>query len=49
LNYNVLGVIDVPFEGRIVKSVNKQFALVLEQRGYRWIEEQVKGSEAVRS
>ena len=37
------------FEGRIVKSGDKQFALVLKQRGYRWIEEQVKGSEAVRS
>jgi len=39
----------VLFEGRIVKSEDKQLALVLEQKGYRWIEEQVKGSEAVRS
>jgi Fe-S cluster assembly ATPase SufC len=39
----------VLFEGRIVNSGDKQVALVLEQKGYRWIEEQVKGSEPVRS
>jgi Fe-S cluster assembly ATP-binding protein len=49
LNYIVPDVIHVLFEGRIVKSGDKQLALVLEQQGYRWIEEQVKGSEAVRS
>jgi Fe-S cluster assembly ATP-binding protein len=42
-------VIHVLFEGRIVTSGDKQLALVLEQKGYRWIEEQVQGSEAVRS
>jgi hypothetical protein len=31
LNYNVSDVIDVLFEGRIVKSGDRQFALVLEQ------------------
>jgi Fe-S cluster assembly ATPase SufC len=35
-------------EGRIVKSGDKQLARVLEQQGYRWIEEQVNGSEVVR-
>jgi Fe-S cluster assembly ATP-binding protein len=49
LNYIVPDVIHVLFEGRIVKSGDKQLALVLEQKGYRWIEEQAKGSEAVRS
>ena len=49
LNYLVPDVIHVLFEGRLVKSGDKQLALVLEQKGYRWIEEQVNGSEAVRS
>jgi Fe-S cluster assembly ATP-binding protein len=49
LNYNVHDVIHVLFEGRIVKSGDSQLALALEQKGYGWIEEQVKGSETVRS
>ena len=49
LNYLVPDVIHVLFEGRLVKSGDKQLALVLEQNGYRWPEEQVNGSEAVRS
>jgi len=49
LNYLVPDVIYVLFEGRIVKSGDKQLALALEQKGNRCIEEQVKGSEVVRS
>src|SRR5919106_3476071 len=49
LNYIVPDVIHVLFEGRIVKSGDQQLALALEQKGYRWIEEEVNGSEAVRS
>jgi Fe-S cluster assembly ATP-binding protein len=49
LNYIAPDVVHVLFEHRIVKSGVKQLALVLEQQGSRWIEEQVNGSEAVRS
>jgi Fe-S cluster assembly ATP-binding protein len=49
LNYIAPDVVHVLFEGRIVKSGDTQLALVLEQQGYRWIEEQVNGSEVVRS
>jgi Fe-S cluster assembly ATP-binding protein len=49
LNYIAPDVVHVLFEGRIVKSGDKQLALVLEQQGSRWIEEQVNGSEVVRS
>jgi Fe-S cluster assembly ATP-binding protein len=35
LNYIVPDVIHVLFEGRIVKSGDRQLALVLEQKGYR--------------
>jgi Fe-S cluster assembly ATP-binding protein len=49
LNYIVPDVISVLFESRIVKLGDKQHALALEQKGYRWIEKQVKGSEMVRS
>jgi Fe-S cluster assembly ATP-binding protein len=49
LHYLVPDVIHVLFEGRIVKSGDKQFALMLEQQGYRWIEKQVQGSKAVQS
>jgi Fe-S cluster assembly ATP-binding protein len=49
LNYIAPDVVHVLFEGRIVKSGDKQLALVLEQQGYRWFEEQVNGSEVVRS
>jgi hypothetical protein len=37
----------VLFESRIVKSEDKQHELTLEQKGYRWIEAEVKGSEVV--
>jgi Fe-S cluster assembly ATP-binding protein len=49
LNYIAPDVVHVLVEGRIVKSGDKQLALVLEQQGYRWIEEQVNGNEVVRS
>jgi Fe-S cluster assembly ATP-binding protein len=49
LNYIAPDVVHVLFEGRIVKSGDKQLALVLEQQGYRGIEEQVNGREVVRS
>jgi Fe-S cluster assembly ATP-binding protein len=49
LNYIAPDVVHVLFEGRIVKSGDTQLALMLEQQGYRWIEEQVNGSEVVRS
>jgi Fe-S cluster assembly ATP-binding protein len=49
LNYIVPDVVHVLFEGRIVKSGDKQLTLVLEQKGYGWIEEAVKDSEVVRS
>jgi Fe-S cluster assembly ATP-binding protein len=49
LNYIVPDFVHVLFEGRIVMSGDKQLALELEQKGYGWIEEQVKGDQAVRS
>jgi len=49
LNYIAPDIVHVLFEGRIVKSGDTQLALVLEQQGYRWIEEQLNGSEVVRS
>ena len=49
LSYTLPDVVRALFEGRIVKSGDKQLALMLEQQGDRWIEEQVNGSEIVRS
>jgi Fe-S cluster assembly ATP-binding protein len=49
LNYIVPDFVHVLFDGRIVKSGDKQLALELEQKGYNWIEEQVKGGQPVRS
>jgi Fe-S cluster assembly ATP-binding protein len=49
LNYIVPDCVHVLVDGRIVKSGDKQLALELEQKGYSWIEEQVKGGQPVRS
>jgi len=49
LNYIVPDFIHVLFDGRIVMSGDKQLALELEQKGYNWIEEQVKSGQPVRS
>ena len=32
------------FEGRFVKSGGKELALLLEERGYEWIEEEVRAA-----
>jgi Fe-S cluster assembly ATP-binding protein len=48
LNYIVPDFIHVLFDGRIVMSGDKQLALELEQKGYNWIEEQVKSDQPVR-
>jgi Fe-S cluster assembly ATP-binding protein len=47
LNYIVPDFVHVLVDGRIVKSGDKQLALELEQKGYGWIEEQVRGSQPV--
>jgi Fe-S cluster assembly ATP-binding protein len=47
LNYIVPDVVHVLVDGRIVKSGDKQLALELEQKGYGWIEEQVRGGQPV--
>ncbi len=49
LNYIVPDFVHVLVDGRIVKSGDKQLALELEQKGYGWIEEQVRGSQPVSS
>ena len=49
LNYITPDVVHVLVDGRIAKSGDKQLALELEQKGYNWIEEQVKGEQPVRS
>src|SRR5919106_75425 len=49
LNYIIPDVVHVLVDGRIAKSGDKQLALELEQKGYSWIEEQVKGEQPVRS
>jgi Fe-S cluster assembly ATP-binding protein len=49
LNYIIPDVVHVLVDGRIAKSGDKQLALELEQKGYNWIEEQVKGGQPVRS
>jgi Fe-S cluster assembly ATP-binding protein len=49
LNYIIPDVVHVLVDGRIAKSGDKQLALELEQKGYNWIEEQVKGEQPVRS
>ncbi len=49
LNYIVPDFIHVLFDGRIVRSGDKQLALELEQKGYSWIEEQLKDGQPVRS
>lgn len=49
LNYIIPDYIHVLVDGRIVKSGGRELALELEQKGYGWIEEQVKGTQPVRS
>ncbi|MBI3328650.1 MAG: Fe-S cluster assembly ATPase SufC [Nitrospinae bacterium] len=42
LNYIAPDYVHVLFDGRIVKSGDKKLALELEEKGYSWIEEQLK-------
>ena len=42
LNYIVPDYVHVLFDGRIVKSGDRQLALKLEEKGYSWIEEQLQ-------
>jgi Fe-S cluster assembly ATP-binding protein len=49
LDYIVPDFVHVLVDGRIVKSGGKQLALELEQKGYSWIEEQVRGGQPVSS
>jgi Fe-S cluster assembly ATP-binding protein len=49
LNYIVPDFVHVLVDGRIVKSGDKQLALELEQKGYGWIEEQVRSGQPVGS
>jgi Fe-S cluster assembly ATP-binding protein len=42
LNYIVPDTVHVLFDGRIVKSGGKELALELEEKGYTWIEEEVR-------
>jgi Fe-S cluster assembly ATP-binding protein len=49
LNYIVPDYVHVLVDGRIVKSGGRELALELEQKGYGWIEEQVKGTQPVHS
>ncbi len=48
LNYIVPDFVHVLIEGRIVKSGDKSLALELENRGYDWLEERVKGGKSQR-
>jgi len=47
LNYIVPDYVHVLFDGRIVKSGDRQLALELEEKGYSWIEEQVQKNQPV--
>jgi Fe-S cluster assembly ATP-binding protein len=49
LNYVIPDSVHVLVDGRIVKSGGRELALELEQKGYGWIEEQVKGTQPVPS
>jgi Fe-S cluster assembly ATP-binding protein len=49
LNYIIPDYIHVLVDGRIVKSGGRELALELEQKGYGWIEELVKGTQPVPS
>ncbi len=46
LDYIIPDFVHVLFQGRIVKSGGKELALELEEKGYDWIKEEVKGSLA---
>jgi Fe-S cluster assembly ATP-binding protein len=45
LNYIIPDYVHVLVDGRIAKSGRRELALELEQKGYGWIEEQVKGGQ----
>jgi len=45
LNYIVPDYVHVLYQGRIVKSGDKDLALQLEERGYDWIKEEAAASE----
>src|SRR5512134_3630094 len=45
LNYIIPDFVHVLVDGRIAKCGDKQLALELEQKGYGWIEEQVRGGQ----
>jgi Fe-S cluster assembly ATP-binding protein len=47
LNYIIPDYVHVLVDGRIATSGGRELALELEQRGYGWIEEQVKGTQPV--
>ncbi|TAJ78409.1 Fe-S cluster assembly ATPase SufC, partial [bacterium] len=47
LSYIVPDYVHVLFDGRIVKSGDKQLALELEERGYAWIEEQLQKAPSI--
>jgi Fe-S cluster assembly ATP-binding protein len=49
LNYVIPDYVHVLVDGRIAKSGGRELALELEQKGYGWIEEQVKGTQPVHS
>jgi Fe-S cluster assembly ATP-binding protein len=49
LNYIVPDFVHVLVDGRIVKSGDERLAMELEQKGYSWVEEQVKGGQPARS
>ncbi len=47
LSYIVPDYVHVLFDGRIVKSGDKQLALELEERGYAWVEEQLQKAPSI--
>ena len=49
LNYVIPDTVHVLFDGRIVKSGGKELALALEEKGYGWVEEEVKGAQPAAS
>jgi Fe-S cluster assembly ATP-binding protein len=49
LNYIIPDFVHVLVDGRIAKSGDKQLALELEQKGYSWVEDQVRSGQPVGS
>jgi Fe-S cluster assembly ATP-binding protein len=47
LDYIIPDYVHVLVDGRIVKSGGKELALELEEKGYGWIEDQVRGTQPV--